>query len=112
MTAGDAWVPRIDPGDLLVPADQTELVSALRDVLVTHASSERTRTAIAATDQLAPYDADLWQRLGTDLGLAGLLAPRTGRRAGHGCHRSRAMSRGGRPGDGVRTRAQLEPCSP
>lgn len=57
---------------LVATQDQEDLRSAVREVLTDHAPW----TAIlkrVETDQ--PYDPALWQRLGRDLGIAGLLIP-------------------------------------
>ncbi|RZT86649.1 alkylation response protein AidB-like acyl-CoA dehydrogenase [Pseudonocardia sediminis] len=68
--------------DLVLTSEQAELRAAVRDLLTDHADSAKVRKAM---DGDTGYDADLWRRLGTDLGVLGLAVPEElgGAGAGH-----------------------------
>ncbi|TCK24452.1 acyl-CoA dehydrogenase family protein [Pseudonocardia endophytica] len=72
----------------LVPtAEQEDLRTAVRDLLADHASSSSVREAFGSE---TGYDADLWRRLGRDLGVLGLAVPESAGGAGAG-HVDRAV---------------------
>jgi alkylation response protein AidB-like acyl-CoA dehydrogenase len=68
--------------DLVLSAEQCQLSSAVRKLLADNAGSQQVR---AAMDSETGYDPDLWRRLGTELGVLGLVVPEEygGAGAGH-----------------------------
>jgi alkylation response protein AidB-like acyl-CoA dehydrogenase len=68
--------------DLLLTDEQEELRAAVRALLADRAPSRAVRAAMSSE---TGYDADLWRRLGSELGVLGLVVPETegGSGAGH-----------------------------
>ncbi len=68
--------------DLVLTSEQQELRAAVRDLLTDHAGSAAVRATMVGE---RGYDADLWHRLGSDLGVLGLAVPEElgGAGAGH-----------------------------
>jgi alkylation response protein AidB-like acyl-CoA dehydrogenase len=68
--------------DLTLTAEQQQLASAVRELLTDRADPQRVRAAMAGDPG---YDRELWRRLGTELGVLGLVVPEEygGSGAGH-----------------------------